>query len=697
MESLAEYAWNGKLEKHDKNSAFAYRTVETDRTFTYDDAGKLLSATETESGCGTCVYTYEYDLMGNDSSALFAISRLAELLPTVKTNEAGTVVENRKYVYNESNQLSEAVLCDGKTTRKVQYTYDADGNLTGEYSPTDRSLTTYTYTVENRLEAVYTGTAYSQTLQMAAAYDGDGNRVYQLNHNPDKDEDLSDYYCSNNFCDYKGTGIRLRVEGEVSPAERELLSLINASGAVTDSSYELIEYINDVNREYTEVLVEQNINGTLDTAYVYGAAIGIGSDRLSLDRFDSSTGYYLYDPKGSVTGIINEEGQIYQSYRYSVFGEITFGASQYENEYTYNGESCNPNIKSQYLRARYYCVVTADFLTEDSCLGNIREPLTLNRYNYCVGNPVNYADPSGNKIFKDMWDGLRKWLFGDPDAPKPVTLNPQPITTPSPEPWLLPILEDEYSYLYEYGGGTLPAGGAGYVILASRRQFEEIYNNLQSAPLLATIPIEEQMQEANENGYLEECEYTSKYIIVSGYEFQYNWKKEGMNSTPYVSDEFLEKVVSISEDLQLNPDDMMAIMAFESWLNPKCGEGTGGAVGLIQFTNDAITEINKKNSKELTKEEILQMSAVEQLDIVYLYYGLYDGKVKDLADMYLTTLAPARLNGEHDSADTVVYSKEKHPTNYKYNEGLDINKDGIITKGEAVTLVIERREKYLYD
>ncbi len=67
-----------------------------------------------------------------------------------------------------------------------------------------------------------------------------------------------------------------------------------------------------------------------------------------------------------MTGIINEEGQIYWSYRYSVFGEITFGASEYENEYTYNGESRNPNIKSQYLCARYYCVVTADFLTEDS-------------------------------------------------------------------------------------------------------------------------------------------------------------------------------------------------------------------------------------------------------------------------------------------------------------------------------------------
>ena len=86
----------------------------------------------------------------------------------------------------------------------------------------------------------------------------------------------------------------------------------------------MIEYINDVNREYAEVLVEQNINGKTDTFYVYGV------DRLSLDRFDGSTGYYLYDPRGSVTGITNEEGQLYQSYRYGAYGEITFGAPQYE-------------------------------------------------------------------------------------------------------------------------------------------------------------------------------------------------------------------------------------------------------------------------------------------------------------------------------------------------------------------------------
>ena len=142
--------------------------------------------------------------------------------------------------------------------------------------------------------------------------------------------------------------------------------------------------------------------------------------QISLDRFDGSTGYYLYDARGSVSGITNEEGQVYQSYRYSVTGEITFGAPQYENEYTYNGESYNPNIQSQYLRARYYCVVTATFLTEDSYLGSQTEPLTLNRYNYCVSSYLNYTDPSGNEV--EVLESLKGWII-NPDAQAQKTIE----------------------------------------------------------------------------------------------------------------------------------------------------------------------------------------------------------------------------------------------------------------------------------
>ena len=55
-----------------------------------------------------------------------------------------------------------------------------------------------------------------------------------------------------------------------------------------NSRYELIEYVNDVNREYVEMLVEQNGGGRTDTTYTYGV------DRISMELFNQTakTSYY---------------------------------------------------------------------------------------------------------------------------------------------------------------------------------------------------------------------------------------------------------------------------------------------------------------------------------------------------------------------------------------------------------------------
>ena len=451
------YPHGTKHAKHDKDATFAYQIVETDRTFTYDAAGKLVSATETEDNYGTYIYTYEYDLMGNRTYMEKTLN--------------GTVAEWHKYEYNESNQLVSEQLYNGKKTTSLAYTYDADGNRITETGKvgTDKVEKTYEYTVENRLAAVHDG----DELLLAAAYDGDGNRVFLLNYNLHTDDDWkgNSGNGNGNNKDNSGSGnngkgnsgnngngngngkgngnnkknsksdgmddagygnatnaeennsqnqcgILFPLQEEVSATEADLIARIKTTGK--EKNYELIEYLNDVNREHAEVLVEQNINGKTDTSYIYGAEINGGFDRISLDRFDGSTGYYLYDARGSVSGITNEEGQVYQSYRYSVTGEITFGAPQYENEYTYNGESYNPNIQSQYLRARYYCVVTATFLTEDSYLGSLTEPLTLNRYNYCVSSYLNYTDPSGNEV--EVLESLKGWII-DPDTQAQKTIE----------------------------------------------------------------------------------------------------------------------------------------------------------------------------------------------------------------------------------------------------------------------------------
>ena len=183
------------------------------------------------------------------------------------------------------------------------------------------------------------------------------------------------------------SGILFPVAGEVSELEQELIDMIKTTGK--QKNYELVEYVNDVNRDHVEVLMELNINGIMDTAYSYG------NERLTNERFTGWTGYYTYDPRGSVTGVTGSDGYIWQSYRYNAFGDITFGKPQYNNVYSYNAENFNPNMDAQYLRARYYSVKTAGFISEDSYLGDITDPLTLNRYNYVKSSPLNYIDPSG--------------------------------------------------------------------------------------------------------------------------------------------------------------------------------------------------------------------------------------------------------------------------------------------------------------
>ena len=75
----------------------------------------------------------------------------------------------------------------------------------------------------------------------------------------------------------------------------------------------MTEYINDINRENTEVLAEYGADEKVRQAYTYGES-GIG-ERVSVDKSEESS-YYLYDGRNSVTGILTETANLTNSYQY---------------------------------------------------------------------------------------------------------------------------------------------------------------------------------------------------------------------------------------------------------------------------------------------------------------------------------------------------------------------------------------------
>ncbi|MCB7288412.1 HNH/ENDO VII family nuclease [Mediterraneibacter faecis] len=223
------------------------------------------------------------------------------------------------------------------------------------------------------------------TVLMAAMYDGDNNRVFELD-NTYKWEDC--------YGDEVLIPENQRTEDGDSPKE-QLASLVK--GGSNAKGYTLTEYINDINRENTEVLAEYGADEKVRQAYTYGES-GIG-ERISVDKSTESS-YYLYDGRNSVTGILTENANLTNSYQYDPYGNLTSGTADGVNYYGYNGESTNVKTGLQYLRARYYNAENGTFTTEDSDLGTTENPLTRNRYAYTSNNPVNYDDPTGHSWWK---------------------------------------------------------------------------------------------------------------------------------------------------------------------------------------------------------------------------------------------------------------------------------------------------------
>lgn len=161
----------------------------------------------------------------------------------------------------------------------------------------------------------------------------------------------------------------------------------------------------------------------------------------------------------------------------------------------------------------------------------------------------------------------------------------------------------------------------------------------------------------------------------------------GMDTT---SPAFRRRLIRMSERLEADPDDVGAVMSFETAGSMSPAQkhlGGGSAVGLIQFMPPTAKALGT------TRDELLAMSGVEQLVYVEKYLAPAKGSLRTTADVYMAVFAPIgmgkapgfplyRCGGEGKRADGTI-DVEKCSRSYSMNRRLDANADGIITKREA--------------
>ena len=147
-----------------------------------------------------------------------------------------------------------------------------------------------------------------------------------------------------------------------------------------------------------------------------------------------------------------------------------------------------------------------------------------------------------------------------------------------------------------------------------------------------------------------------------------------------VSAVFRDRIFWIADELDIDPNYLMACMAWESAETFKSdvkNAAGSGATGLIQFMPSTARSLGT------TVEKLAAMTPEDQLNYVYKYFKPYKGRLKTLGDLYMAILWPKGI-GQAES--WVLWDKSQGKL-FSQNAGIDINSDGRITKAEATAKV----------
>lgn len=151
-----------------------------------------------------------------------------------------------------------------------------------------------------------------------------------------------------------------------------------------------------------------------------------------------------------------------------------------------------------------------------------------------------------------------------------------------------------------------------------------------------------------------------------------------------VSAAFRSRVEEIAAGLGIDPSWLMACMAFETGRAFTAGvrnAAGSGAVGLIQFMPQTAAALGTDSNA------LAVMSAEHQLEYVADYFRGWTGRLHNVGDTYGVILWPAMV-GKPDSYVLFDVNDHNHPARYFQNKGLDVNKDGQVTRGEAGSRVL---------
>jgi RHS repeat-associated protein len=122
----------------------------------------------------------------------------------------------------------------------------------------------------------------------------------------------------------------------------------------------------------------------------------------------------MQDHLGSTSGTTDSSGTVSSTISYFSFGAIRSSTGTSPTDKKFTGQRLD-NTGLYYYNARYYDPAIGRFISADTIVTNPANPQSLNRYSYCLNNPLKYTDPTGHaeEDLPDPYeDGQLGWSEG---------------------------------------------------------------------------------------------------------------------------------------------------------------------------------------------------------------------------------------------------------------------------------------------
>ena len=420
------YDFVGNLIAQRESYTRAGKTDDIDRTFTYDDRGRLLNETTQVNGGEEAVVYYEYDELGR-----LAARRLGEGTSAIAEQSEYDI---RSWLTKKSSELFDMSLGHSYTENITSWQWQHKGDPSGD-GPQNRYVFTYDglSRLANTTQYV-NGELNKQNVERFLTYDRNGNLQTFIRYENGSCVSNSTYnysgnrlvsYCPGTVFEREDVGIGEIIvpkKGIVFPLTVQLHQY-DANGNVTkdwerglDMSYNclnLLEYASDndanaINYCYLADGTKLSVTDVGENGLYYlgslvyekhANTIGLESAGFSSGRIVATAGndteirYFLTDHLGSVRVVATDKDNVLERNDYQPFGKRWNTASLpvSDNRDRFNGkeDQAFAGLPFSDYGARCYNKLNGRWLSQDP-LQQYHSP-----YVFCGNNPIRLVDLDG--------------------------------------------------------------------------------------------------------------------------------------------------------------------------------------------------------------------------------------------------------------------------------------------------------------